>query len=1297
MSVRRHWLAIITFAALLVAPFAALPRAAAQTQVQVFQIDRSDDVSSGPAATRCTEAPNDCSLRDAINRANSFTPADALKVISFQQYANEQALQSITAPYVFTLGASELPPITANNVEVRGAVNWFSPLPQIEIDGNGRNAGLQLRGNNGLIRGLSIYGLTNGSLPLSGAAIYIGPGTTGNRVEGSFIGINLSGVVPTNRANQLGIYVDNGATSTIIGSTQGLPNIIAGNANQAIYLQGAASTRIQNNVIGLAPVGNSLVVTPNRLGIHALGTFGFNTTETVIGGIDGETANVISGNTDAGVLLSGSGVISTTLQGNLIGTVNPIASLTIPNTVRNRGSGVIIEAGARGTLLAGTVLSPLVISDNGDRQGDDPAYGVVLQAGGGDPPSDTTITGATFIGTNAAGIAGLSNQSGGVLIDAGVRNTQLIGDGANLRISGNLGYGVHVRGAEDTLISGALIGVTPPGGTSVTGTNQASNTLGGVLLEGATDTTIRTSTISANLGPGITVVQSVATQIQENWIGLNRARTGTRGNSGPGISIVDSRDVLVGGPNLGNFIADNGNPLADPFNGHAVQIAGSSTLSVTVASNVIGLRCAVSPAPPAPPIPCSGPADYTVATTNRGDGVHIIGGGDLRVEENIIAASSLAAIRMVGVPEVPPPTTGTEPVTVSLRLNQIGFLPTTEPNVFVDRGNAEGIVIADSRAFEVVSNTVRFSNEGPNLHLTSTLSSTVEGNLFNNGAADGVLVDGTARAMLLRDNQIRANAEAAVRLAPQTRSIRLDGNQIAANGAAVLLEDTTLYSGSGADPAQDAPGANRDIDPPFNLRADQTGRITGQVVVATTAAVAGNNNTPTPISACAAPCRIQAFAADPTLLDGQGWTPLFFDDGSTTVLANNTGQFSGVLESGLPLQLVLAATDAFNNTSAFAVFTTTHGLRLTPIDPVPPAQNAVPTQKVIYRLLAENTGTVDYTTVVYTTTETRLSWVAAFEPPPGALLNAGATREFTVTVTLPVGTNPNAAPDIQDLTRVTANVPGVVTATDSLVLTTTVLAQPVLRVVPPTNPIGFGRPNSRLTYQHQIINDGNVPVDVQIDWSTIDPANSGQVWVTTVSTDTFRLVPGQTQDLAVNVTVPRDAQVEDNLGNPVRATTFLTATAVNFPTATAFFSDTTGVSLEPGALFFTDQAQTARAGATVTFFHTLQNESNGEAAFRFNVTTNFGSVVTLASNTPGIEIVDGVVTLAAPVGENLSRMQLRVTVQLSERRLPGDIEVINIALTDPETNTPLDANVVNTITITDALVVPRLWLPLIRS
>lgn len=60
-------------------------------------------------------------------------------------------------------------------------------------------------------------------------------------------------------------------------------------------------------------------------------------------------------------------------------------------------------------------------------------------------------------------------------------------------------------------------------------------------------------------------------------------------------------------------------------------------------------------------------------------------------------------------------------------------------------------------------------------------------------------------------------------------------------------------------------------------------------------------------------------------------------------------------------------------------------------------------------------------------------------------------------------------------------------------------------------------------------------------------------------------------------------------------------------------------------------------------------------------------------------------------------MQLRVTVQLSERRLPGDIEVINISLTDPETNTPLDANVVNTITITDALVVPRLWLPLIRS
>jgi hypothetical protein len=220
---------------------------------------------------------------------------------------------------------------------------------------------------------------------------------------------------------------------------------------------------------------------------------------------------------------------------------------------------------------------------------------------------------------------------------------------------------------------------------------------------------------------------------------------------------------------------------------------------------------------------------------------------------------------------------------------------------------------------------------------------------------------------------------------------------------------------------------------------------------------------------------------------------------------------------------------------------------------------------------------------------------------------------------------------------------------------------------------------------------------VNIDRRTVDPADSGSVWVTTVSTNNFQLNPGQSQNLAVNVTVPQNAQVTDGVGNPVRATTLLTATVAGVPEATTTFSNTTGVVLSPVARFFSDEARTARAGATVTFIHELENLSNGLATFRFNVTTNFDSQVTLVSNTPGVQIVNNTVTLDAPNRTGPSRMQLRVTVRVDERRLPSDIEVVNIFLTDPATGGAIGASVVDTITITEGFILPRLYLPMVAG
>ncbi len=1265
MSVRRHLLPIFTLVALLLAPFAATPQAAAQAEEEVaFIVDNLGDALTTTPGTHCIDPdivnPN-CSLRQAIDAANAST-FNGTKTIGFLI----ELWQSTGGAELVLTNPAPLPPIAGSNIEVDA---FFQGLPRIAINGSGKGVGLELAGNGGAIRGLVLYGFTNPGAVDSAAILITG---SSNSVEGSYIGLSFDGNIPAIGSNVTGIRIQgSGATNNTIGGALG--NTIAGNTANGVLINNASGNTIATNQIGVFGFGAGAQLRGNAgYGVRIASSNSGISQNNNIGGTTQARYNVIGANGQAGILLSGTGTISNNIRANLVGLDG---TRSLPNT----GAGIVIEDGAGNNSLNGPSSAPLVISDNN-------GYGVIIRNFiQGQVTNGNRMIGTTFVGTTQSGNSARGNNTGGVLIDVGATNTVIQGTTSGVRISGNTGYGVHVRGgASGTQILGALIGVTPPSSGAATGTNQVANTLGGVFVENAAGTIIRSSIISGNGGFGVQLNGATGSTIQSSFIGLDRDRTATRGNSGPGVSIIDSENTLVGGENGRNYIA--GNLGAE---GHGVVISGTDTLSVTVAGNSFGLaRNALLG---------SSVSAYVVPAGNAGDGVRVLGGGDVRVHANTIAESGAAAITVSGIPAEPPPVTSTEPLTVSLRLNEIGFLPTAAPTIFTDVGNAQGILFSNVRAFEVISNSVRYSGS-PNLQLTNALTGTVEGNLFNNSTAEGVLVDGTSFNVTLRANTIRANADEAVRLAEDVLRIRLASNRMAANGGTVLLEGTSIYSGSGADPAQANPGANHDIDPPFALRLFQDGTIQGQVITRTNTTPLLSENDLTPISACAAPCTIQAFGADPTLPtpDGQGWDVLSFATGAT-IIVDTEGNFTGRIEEGVPGQLLLAATDSFGNTSAFAVFTATYGLELIAIDPAPPQATAAPTESVDYRLQLRNTGTVDFSNLRYVTSETLDGWTAEFNPEPLPLLAAGATRDITVTVTLPVGTNPNAAFPITDRTRVTIDSPGVVTATATLVLETSTEARPVLRVEPRQNPLGFAAPGDRATYQHRITNDGNIPVLVNIDQRTVDPADSGRVWTTTVSISEFSLAPGQSQDIAVNVTVPQNAQVNDGEGNPVRATTLLTATAQGYPAATVTFSDTTGVVLEPIAEFFSDQAQNARAGATVTFFHELLNRSNGLATFRFNITTNFGSEVTLVSNTPGVQIINNTVTLDAPIEGRQSSMQLRVNVRLNESRLPGDIEVVNIFLTDPATGGTIGANVVDTITVTEGFILPRLYLPVIGA
>ncbi len=234
-------------------------------------------------------------------------------------------------------------------------------------------------------------------------------GTSGNFVEGNFIGTDITG--KTALANGFcGVGFQHGATANTIGGTNaGSGNIISGNESEGVYLTdpGTAYNVIEGNLIGVDITGKTAL--PNSFcGVGAWAGAGPN----IVGGTVAAAANVISGNGDYGVALGGPSSFGTAVLGNEIGT-----DATGTNALGNVFAGVGIYGGSSVNSIGGSVPgSRNVISANG-------TYGIYI--------SDTnslnnTITG-NYIGTDATGTNALGNGSGGVELQAGASGNQIGG------------------------------------------------------------------------------------------------------------------------------------------------------------------------------------------------------------------------------------------------------------------------------------------------------------------------------------------------------------------------------------------------------------------------------------------------------------------------------------------------------------------------------------------------------------------------------------------------------------------------------------------------------------------------------------------------------------------------------------------------------------------------------------------------------------------------------------------------------------------------------------------------------
>lgn len=255
-----------------------------------------------------------------------------------------------------------------------------------------------------------------------GNGVFIGGGNW-TAVQGNFIGTNVSGTAALSNLVD-GVRVS--ANNVLVGGPGG-GNLISGNSS-GVHVGGSTGTVIQGNSIGLdysgtAAIGNNqgVYVESNPLNVG-----------TIIGRTSLAERNLISGNGDGIILLSGSGTI---VRGNYIGSDSSGTS-AVPN---NRG---ILITQSNSNIIGGTVTGAgNLISGNQD-------WGILIHQS-----SAGNLIQGNRIGTNATVTAPLGNGAAGIELGSGSGGGSTntiggVGPGESNTIAYNGGAGVKVGTAS---------------------------------------------------------------------------------------------------------------------------------------------------------------------------------------------------------------------------------------------------------------------------------------------------------------------------------------------------------------------------------------------------------------------------------------------------------------------------------------------------------------------------------------------------------------------------------------------------------------------------------------------------------------------------------------------------------------------------------------------------------------------------------------------------------------------------------------------------------------------------------
>ena len=1177
---------------------------------------------------RCDATTTDgCTLREAITLANAAAAGTKTRI----QFSVPRG----SAGYAtrFYLGQT---------VET-WTIRLIAPLPGIEHDNTNIDGFSQEQFTVGISNGFGPTIVIDGGPLTNGTTTFPPQGTGGLLVHSS-----------NNVIQGLGII--NFKTSGSGGSTLlGIGIEIAPNTNP---VNSAIGNIIRGCYLGVDEIGQNAA--PNSYGMWV------QTNGNTIGGsnaLSSQDPNIVSGNFNDGILITGGNNL---VRGNYVG-LNRDGNVAIGN----RESGVNMRTSSGN--IVGTPSTPLdstfgnIISGNGQN-------GVFLSNG-----SNNIING-NLIGTDGTGGFAIGNAVDGIRIESSTSPTSnnKIGEkdffNRNI-ISGNGGAGIHLAGfkTKDNVVLNNFIGPSA-GGVGLTG---LSNRNGIIIDNGADSTTVggallgnflslaadnEANLISGNISDGVVISGTVSqdNKLFGNTIGLDESRGFLFGNGGRGIVVLNGpQTVTIGGAGtLGNVISANG--------GGGIAILGKPSAPITdvlILGNIIGLRRD----PAARPYNASVPINF--AAGNNGDGVYVNNADKVRVGGTVAEANTIAKNIGNGIF-----STGTN-FTI-IQNNSIGGLkigPTTYKNL----GNT-GNGIRVTGTLTATANLVVYNGLN-GVWVTGGAKSPLTTNTVNFNGMNGFLIDGSAADVQIIGSTIYSNTLNGVFVQggvdnPQQVKIfdnSMTGNAITGNKKGIVLTPGTT-------PGSIVTSPNHDIDPPYLLHIDQTGKLSGKIRI--------TPNNPA-IGACAQPCVIQLFTTNPQTLDTQGRDKL---NATVTIVPDSldpsVGNFSAAVGS-VPAQLALTATDKNGNTSEFAVFTSTFGLDIQP----PRSSSAYPGDVVVYTHRITNTGTVDFTNIQFSAFS-KLGWPFKLAPANPISLLSGASKPVTLTLTLPTGADPRVRIPNTELTRLTVSAttanPALVT-TKSITDTTIVGARFQLDAsfkLPGRN--GSGAPGTIIDYTRTLTNTGNVTGTVTLT------ATTDLGWTTLITPTSVTLPPGKVIGVVSSVAIPLGTIA----GTVAKTKLTLDGSQVGLPLVDKqqlLITDTTTVLLTPKATMVFNQQAQGSAGKTVVFCHTVTNLSNGAATFTLTGVSSLGSKISFVSDTPGRQLVNGN-TFTVGITNADKSFSFCARVLIEPRAAKGQQDLVAIGMTDAQGAVVGGASVRDLIDVVAGLMLPRIYVPLIR-